>query len=323
MVEVKNAVMAQMLNAIGDKDQSDWDLMLPFCMMAYNSTEHAATTECPSKVHLGRLLNTPLDVMTSPHEEFQRTYATDYVRKLEGQIQRTYTTIREHLGKASQRNKRYYDRKHHLNCFKRGDLVLMKTMVKQVGKSPKIMDRYEGPFVVIDKISDLTYRIKENVHKRAKIIHHDRLKPYVPREPEENDTEWLDSLERPVPIELPTTLVDPSTELPHTQQDIANDNDNDAIAPTQDINEQDATGPPPRSASPEIDAPNNIPYSDSLPQSPYDSPVRDNPLDISDPIDTDPTNISTSHSDDAPPELTLRRGNRVSRPPDRLGNWIY
>ena len=65
IVEVKNAVMAQMLNAIGNSEQSDWDVMLPFCMSAYNFTVHGAT-ECPSTVQLERLLNLPLDVMTTP-----------------------------------------------------------------------------------------------------------------------------------------------------------------------------------------------------------------------------------------------------------------
>ena len=219
MVEVKNAVMEQMLNALGNSDQSDWDLMLPYCMMAYNSTEHSATGECPSKVHLGRLLNTPLDVMTAPHAETKHTYASDYVRKLEGQIQRTFVMVRECLGKAAQRNKRYYDRKHHLNCYKRGDLVLMKTMVKQPGRSPKLQDRYEGPFVVIDKLSDLSYRIQEGPNKRARIIHHDRLRAYAPRNPAENDTAWIDQLNRPQPILLPTEPVveELNDEQMHTQ----------------------------------------------------------------------------------------------------------
>ena len=110
MVEVKNAVMKQMLNSIGDSSQSDWDLMLPFCMMAYNSTEHRATGECPCVVQLGRLLNT-LYVMTTPHSDTHYKYASDYVRATEERLQKTYVTVRNSLGQTAKRNKRYYDRK--------------------------------------------------------------------------------------------------------------------------------------------------------------------------------------------------------------------
>ena len=178
-------------------------------MLAYNSTVHEATGECPCSVQLGRLLNLPLDVMVAPHPEMHYTYASDCVRGTEKRIQDTFRTIRDRLGKTAKRNKRYYDRKHHLNCYRRGDLVLIKTSVRTVGKSPKIQDRYEGPFVVVDKLSDVSYRVQAGPNKRAKIIHHDILKPYAPRYPEENDTSWLDHQDRPAP-----TLLEPSVPNP-------------------------------------------------------------------------------------------------------------
>ena len=40
-----------------------------------------------------------------------------------------------------------------------------------------------------------------NVQIRAKVIHYDRVKPYVPHE---NDASWLDEVNAPVPVQPPT-----------------------------------------------------------------------------------------------------------------------
>ncbi len=112
------------------------------------------------------------------------------MEKLEDDLRTCYLRVRESLGRAAIRQKRYYDRKHHLNVYRRGDLVLVKTMVRKPGIG-KLSDRYEGPYVVLAKLSDVTYRIQQSPRKKPKVIHHDRLKPFYPRDPAENDTEWV------------------------------------------------------------------------------------------------------------------------------------
>ena len=68
------------------------------------------------------------------------------------------------------------------------------------------------PFVVVDKPSDLTYRIKQGPDKRARIIHHARFKLYVPQELE-NDHSWLNELPDTPPVHLPTR-----THIPESRQ---------------------------------------------------------------------------------------------------------
>ena len=34
-------------------------------------------------------------------------------------------------------------------------------MVRTEGLSPKVMDKYDGPYVVLNKLSDVTYRIQK------------------------------------------------------------------------------------------------------------------------------------------------------------------
>ena len=201
LVERENATIGQVLNAITE-EYEDWDIMLPFVMMSYRSSVHDSTSETPNMVMTGRQINLPLDVMTACEPELRYEHAPAYVNKLEEDLRTCYLRVRDAIGRAAIRQKHYHDRKSHLNVYARGDLVLVKTMVRKPGVG-KLMDRYEGPFTILDKLSDVTYRIQQSPAKKPKVIHHDRLKPYYPREPAENDTSWVEPLAPPTPPPLP------------------------------------------------------------------------------------------------------------------------
>ena len=62
-------------------------------------------------------------------------------------------------------------------------------MVRKPGVG-KLMDRYESSFTVLDKLSDVTYRIQQSLAKKPKVIHHDRLQPCYSQHPAENNTSW-------------------------------------------------------------------------------------------------------------------------------------
>ena len=50
---------------------------------------------------------------------------------------------------------------------------------KTKGLSPKLQNKWKGPYLIISKLSDVTYRIQESPKGKPKIIHSDRLKPYT------------------------------------------------------------------------------------------------------------------------------------------------
>lgn len=39
--------------------------------------------------------------------------------------------------------------------------------------------KWEGPYTVLEKLNDVIFKIQKNKHSKAKIVHHDRLKPYT------------------------------------------------------------------------------------------------------------------------------------------------
>ena len=199
LVERHNRTIAQMINVSlqespdgpQDKIYEDWDLKLPLIMMAYRSTEHESTGETPNMLMTGRQMILPVDITTSDsgHDKFMSS--SEYVSQLERDMKLCFKRVRDSTEKSAVRQKKYYDRKHYLNTYQKGDLVLMKTAVRQP-RIGKFEDRFTGPYAVLMKLSDLHYRIQESAASRPLIVHHDRLKPYFARTEEESDTSWIE-----------------------------------------------------------------------------------------------------------------------------------
>jgi len=87
------------------------------------------------------------------------------------------------VGKAQLNQKKYYDKSHRIISFKPGDQVLVKFPFLHVCKSPKLAQKYRGPFKIFKKITELTYKVKLILNKKLTedIIHVRRIKPYFHR----------------------------------------------------------------------------------------------------------------------------------------------
>ncbi len=189
-VERYNQTMAQLLNAVCD-NYEDWDLKLPFVVSAYNATPHSVTGYSPNRLMVGREVYLPIDV-TVPKDPKTQYASTDvYVDRLEDDIRIAFEIVRERLGKAAILAKKYYDRKSHLIRYKIGDVVLIKNNRREKGTG-KLTNRYsDETFFVIDCLSDVNFRVAESKTSRAKVVHHDRMKPFYPREATEHAPDWV------------------------------------------------------------------------------------------------------------------------------------
>ncbi len=82
---------------------------------------------------------------------------------------------REHLQKQTQPQKSYYDKNSMLRKFKLGDWVW-------VLYPPELQDKlgrpWEGPFLVIDKLGDVTYVVQKDKSGRKIKLHIDHIKRY-------------------------------------------------------------------------------------------------------------------------------------------------
>jgi len=53
---------------------------------------------------------------------------------------------------------------------------------RKKSKTPKLQSNWEGPYRIVKKLSDITFRIQKSARYRLKIVHADRLAPFEERE---------------------------------------------------------------------------------------------------------------------------------------------
>ena len=72
-----------------------------------------------------------------------------------------------------------YDRRVHGKTYQVGDMVLLHSCVIPRGKCRKLHNPWTGPFQVEDIIGESVYKIRSPKGGKPKIIHFDRLKPFL------------------------------------------------------------------------------------------------------------------------------------------------
>lgn len=190
-VERFNQTMMHMLHALTCVEMDDWDLQLDYACQAYNGTKHSTTGFEPNQLMLGRQVEVPWDVMTPDIDKEAAKGVDEYVYTVRRRMRRMYEIARSKAGRAATVIKRYNDRLTNMKQHKVGDMVLLKNC-RLPPKYKKLTDRYLGPYYIIDVISDLTLRIAlSNDDKKPMMVHYNRLKPFYPRTPEENDNRWV------------------------------------------------------------------------------------------------------------------------------------
>jgi len=86
----------------------------------------------------------------------------DQVKRLENlksSLKKAYKEVRLNNQKAHQKNKAYYDKKAKERNFKVNDKVCLFCPARKPGRCHKFRSFWQGPFIVVQKLSDLNYII--------------------------------------------------------------------------------------------------------------------------------------------------------------------
>ena len=143
-----------------------------------------------------------------PLDKEQQKEVPEYVHQLREGLQAAYSLVRERCNTEHKRQKAIYDRKAHGGPFNKGDHVWLFSPAVPPGRCKKFHQPWKGPFIVMDKLGNTTYKIKP-IHNggRWQFVHFDRLKPCT-RTMEEVD---LHSPEEGAGERLQQTLTTPPT----------------------------------------------------------------------------------------------------------------
>jgi len=120
-----------------------------------------------------------------------------YADELEERLKRAYSFVRNHLKRAAERNKKYYDLRVRPQRYKVGDWVYCYqsrrshvTHVSHVtqGWQDKWCRKFRGPFLVTQALGPVNLVLHRSKKAKPFCVHIDKVKPY---EAEEMPRSWL------------------------------------------------------------------------------------------------------------------------------------
>ncbi|CAI5690254.1 unnamed protein product [Oreochromis niloticus] len=130
-------------------------------------------------------LLTPVDLVfgSPPEPEIDGGPEMDYYRRLRERLQVVHDYTRQAQASAGVRQKRAYDTKCRGEAFVPGDKVWVYCPVRKRGVSPKLCSHWQGPAEVLERLTEVVYRIRMPGPGRMVVLHRDRLSAYRPLTP--------------------------------------------------------------------------------------------------------------------------------------------
>jgi transposase InsO family protein len=191
VVERFHRTLNSMVGKVVSENQRDWDDFLPMVMAAYRATKHDATGFSPNCLMLGREVRAPLDLVydmpvseEDRHDSYE-AFVFDYQRRSRS----AHRLVREHLKKAAERNKDYYDMRVRPTVFSVGTWVYFYNPRRYQGRSPKWQKMFSGPYLVMEEKGPVNVVIQMSARSKPFIVHIDKLKVWLGDHPKS----WIKS----------------------------------------------------------------------------------------------------------------------------------
>lgn len=146
--------------------------------MAYNTSVQSSTGFTPFYLMFGHQARLPVNIIygTGAPEGESRDVST-YVASLKRRMVEAFEIVRRNVSKHHQHQKMLYDEKVHGKPYEPGDWVWLHSPVVPRGNSRKLHCPWKGPYTIVKKISDSTYRIRHlQKRKDRQVVHFNRLK---------------------------------------------------------------------------------------------------------------------------------------------------
>ncbi|GFU67287.1 integrase catalytic domain-containing protein [Trichonephila clavipes] len=166
-VEKPNQSLANILASIS-QNTKDWDEQFPHTLLALNSAIHEATYTSPFFLEHGRdirLSYTYEKNSDTPQNKYE------YVEKLLPSLEQIFNKVLNNLKdqEASHVDLSTRATKQHHYDYKIGSLCFIKTPNIKSNLSPKLRPKFEGPYRVIERFSNVNYRV-QHVEQLRKIF---------------------------------------------------------------------------------------------------------------------------------------------------------
>ena len=101
-------------------------------------------------------------------ENFSSGLKTVYAYELSQKLEKIHEFARDKLKLSSDMMKRKYDVGAKLQNFTERSVVWLHNPNRTKGLSPKLQSNWEGPYVVLNKLNDVIYRIQKDLNANQK-----------------------------------------------------------------------------------------------------------------------------------------------------------
>jgi transposase InsO family protein len=173
-VERFNKTLKRTLKLWVNQQHTDWDVLLPFALFAYNTSVHTTLKETPFYLNYARQARSVTDDVTD--EDFlQRKTVHAYAHEVADKLRRVHEQVRNILNKINS------DRQAALDAdqangptFQPGDLVYLYEEMTPIGRARKLVKRWNGPYVVVKANDNGTTVILRG--KGESLVSNDRLR---------------------------------------------------------------------------------------------------------------------------------------------------
>ena len=165
------------LGKVINENQRDWDQWIPAVLAAYHASRHEATGFSPNYLVLGREVRLPLDLVygtpedATKHQTYEEVVMERWTRQRDA-----FEMARQHIGRAAERSKQYYDLKVRPKSFDVGSWIWVYNPRRYVGRSPKWQKLYTGPFLVVGKLGIVNLVVQRSPKANKQVIHVDKAK---------------------------------------------------------------------------------------------------------------------------------------------------
>jgi len=170
-----NALLELYLRHYVNANQKDWAKLLDVAQFSYNLQRSESTGRSPFEVVTGQQPLTPSSLATGYKGSSPPAYK--FAKDWNDQV----GVARAYLEKASQKMKKWADKKRRPREFQVGDLVLVKMYAhtRLEGRHRGLLRRYEGPFPILKKVGSQAYKVELPPKiKYHPVFHVSLLKPY-------------------------------------------------------------------------------------------------------------------------------------------------
>ena len=154
-----------------------WDTYVPYLLFCTRDTVQESLGFSPFQLVFGHRVRGPLSVLKSQCLSTQTTpNLLERVTDLHEKLRECRELARENLERSQVKMKSWYDRKSKDRSFSQGDKCLVFLPIAKGALSAK----YFGPYVVLEKLSSLTYKIATpDRGRKSRVCHINQMKEFI------------------------------------------------------------------------------------------------------------------------------------------------